>query len=109
MDVPPSKLVRFPLAPAFGYLRIRWIFLRAHTLLFLCCADDPSVLALFTGNPFAAKPPLEVRAVLWQYGFTDAAERQKTEDWLRRKLIGLYAPVLQRAPAANSPSSRCWE
>ena len=63
--------------------------------------NDPSVLALFAANPFAAKPPLEVRAVLWQYWFTDAAQRRKTGDWWRRKLIGLYAPVLQRAPGGK--------
>ncbi len=64
----------------------------------LLLRNDSDVLSLFAGNPFAAEPPLEVRAVLWQYWFTDAATRRATGDWWRRKLIGLYAPVLEREP-----------
>jgi hypothetical protein len=59
--------------------------------------NDPAVLSLFAGNPFPNKPPLEVRAVLWQYWFTDPATKRATGDWWRRKPIGLYAPVLARA------------
>jgi hypothetical protein len=60
--------------------------------------NDPYVLNLFAGNPFAAKPPNEVRAVLWQYWFTDPATKRATGRWWRRKLLGLYAPVLEREP-----------
>jgi hypothetical protein len=63
--------------------------------------NDPDVLKLFAGNPFAAKVPLEVRAVLWQYWFTDPATKRATGQWWRRKLIGLYAPVLERAPGGR--------
>jgi hypothetical protein len=63
--------------------------------------NDPYVLNLFAGNPFAAKAPLEVRAVLWQYWFTDPATKRATGRWWRRKLIGLYAPVLERAPGGR--------
>lgn len=69
--------------------------LRTEVLLL---RNDPAVLSLFAGNPFAAKPPLEVRAVLWQYWFTDPAGRRATGDWWRRKLVGLYAPALVREP-----------
>jgi hypothetical protein len=58
---------------------------------------SPSVLALFAGNPFAASPPQQVRAVVWQYWFSDRAEKQQGF-WWRRELIGLYAPALQREP-----------
>lgn len=60
--------------------------------------DDPDVLALFAGNPFSGSPPLQVRAVLWQYWFTTMAEKRATGRWWRRDLLGLYAPSLERQP-----------
>src|SRR5205823_12391026 len=33
---------------------------------------SPAVLALFRRDPFHGRPPDQVRAVLWQYWFTDA-------------------------------------
>jgi hypothetical protein len=58
--------------------------------------NDPDVLALFKGNPFAQAPPRFVRAVLWQYWFTSIEEKRRTGNWWRRNLLGLYAPVLTR-------------
>ncbi|HVB35534.1 MAG TPA: lipase maturation factor family protein [Patescibacteria group bacterium] len=60
--------------------------------------NDPDALNLFARNPFAAKPPAEVRAMIWQYWFTGPATKRATGRWWRRKLLGLYAPVLQREP-----------
>ena len=59
-------------------------------------STDPDVLALFAGNPFPQEPPHQVRAVLWQYWFTTAAEKHKTGMWWRREFLGLYAPTLIR-------------
>jgi hypothetical protein len=61
-------------------------------------STDPDVLALFAGNPFPQEPPRRVRAVLWQYWFTTAAEKRKTGFWWRREFLGLYAPTLTRDP-----------
>jgi hypothetical protein len=58
--------------------------------------NDPDVLALFAGNPFAAGSPRQVRAVLWQYWFTSIPQKRTTGDWWTRKLLGVYAPVLER-------------
>jgi hypothetical protein len=58
--------------------------------------NDPDVLALFAGNPFPGSPPLQVRAVLWQYWFTSIGQKHATGDWWTRKLLGIYAPVLER-------------
>ncbi len=58
--------------------------------------NDPDVLALFAGNPFANGPPHLVRAVLWQYWFTSMAQKRATGDWWTRRLLGVYAPVLER-------------
>lgn len=60
--------------------------------------NDRDVLRLFAGNPFAQAPPKRVRVVLWQYWFTTMAEKQKTGNWWRRQMIGLYAPTLERVP-----------
>ncbi len=60
-------------------------------------AGSPSVLSLFDGNPFPGAPPEQVRAVVWQYWFTDWPEKRQGV-WWRRELIGLYAPELERQP-----------
>jgi hypothetical protein len=60
--------------------------------------NDPDVLALFAGNPFAGAPPKQVRAVMWQYWFTDRATKHKDGTWWRRELLGVYAPTLERTP-----------
>jgi len=69
----------------------------AHTEELLLI-NDPEVLTLFAGNPFAAKAPTQVRAVLWQYWFTDMAARRQQGLWWRRQELGLYAPTLERQP-----------
>jgi hypothetical protein len=61
-------------------------------------SNDPDVLALFAGNPFAHAPPTQVRAVLWQYWFTTRAEKRNTGLWWRREFLGLYAPAITRGP-----------
>jgi lipase maturation factor 1 len=60
--------------------------------------NDPDVLALFQGNPFAQTPPRYVRAVLWQYWFTSMVEKRSSGSWWKRDLKGLYAPELTRQP-----------
>ena len=57
--------------------------------------NTPSVLALFAGNPFNDAPPRQVRAVIWQYWFTDWTEKRQGF-WWRRTFIGLYAPQIAR-------------
>jgi lipase maturation factor len=59
---------------------------------------SPDVIALFARNPFPSAPPLEVRAVIWQYWFTDRATKRATGDWWSRQLLGLYAPAIERQP-----------
>jgi len=59
---------------------------------------EPDVLALFAGNPFPGRPPEQIRAVLWQYWFSDWKEKREQGIWWRRNQIGLYAPTLERTP-----------
>ena len=60
--------------------------------------NEPDVLALFAGNPFSSAPPQKVRAVIWQYWFTDRATKRKDGTWWRRQLLGVYAPMVERTP-----------
>ena len=61
-------------------------------------SGEPEVLALFSGNPFPQRPPEQVRAVLWQYWFSDWSDKRTQGLWWRREQIGLYAPTLERLP-----------
>src|SRR5215469_10164471 len=60
--------------------------------------NEPTVMKLFASRPFPAEPPRQVRALVWQYWFTDRATKHKEGTWWRRQLIGLYAPALERLP-----------
>ena len=53
------------------------------------------VLSLLETNPFPDSPPKYLRAVLYDYRFTDAESRRRTGAWWRRKRIGAYSPYLK--------------
>jgi hypothetical protein len=57
---------------------------------------SPDVVDLLAHNPFPEHPPRFVRAVSYDYHFTDAATRAQTGAWWQRERPGLYAPVLGR-------------
>ena len=60
---------------------------------------EPDVLNLFAENPFARGPqPMALRAVIYQYWFTDEQTKRETGNWWRRELLGAYAPALERQP-----------
>jgi hypothetical protein len=63
-----------------------WFF---HFLLRVL-EGSPDVLALFEHDPFGGKAPKYVRALLYDYHFTDLATRRKTGAWWRRELLGTY-------------------
>jgi len=64
----------------------------------LLLSNDKDALNLFTGNPFPQGPPLQVRALIWQYWFTSMSEKRTSGMWWRRELVGRYAPTLERTP-----------
>jgi hypothetical protein len=72
----------------------QWV-LRVEELLL---SNDRDVVGLFAGNPFPDHPPKQVRAVLWQYWFTDLATKRAAGIWWRREYLGLYAPSLEPLP-----------
>lgn len=55
---------------------------------------SPEVLGLIKKNPFPDRPPRFVRALVYDYHFTDAAARREKGTWWRRELKGLYCPVI---------------
>ncbi|MFN2425339.1 MAG: lipase maturation factor family protein [Candidatus Binatia bacterium] len=57
---------------------------------------SPAVLSLFAADPFDGRPPRHVRAMLYDYEFTDLAEWQETGAWWKRRLIGPFSPPLSR-------------
>jgi len=61
-------------------------------------AGEPDVLALFAKDPFGGHPPSQMRAIIWQYWFTNWPERRETGAWWRREQVGLYAPTLGHTP-----------
>lgn len=61
-------------------------------LLLRLLEGAPEVLALFEENPFADAPPVQVRALLYDYRYTTPAERARSGAWWARREIGLYFP-----------------
>jgi hypothetical protein len=55
---------------------------------------SPPVLRLVETNPFPARPPARLRAVLFDYRFTDWDTRRRTGAWWRRQAKGLYCSDL---------------
>jgi hypothetical protein len=55
---------------------------------------SPDVLSLLKTNPFRKQPPRYVRAVLYDYRFTDRAAHRATGAWWRRERRGAYSPTL---------------
>jgi hypothetical protein len=62
--------------------------------------NDPGALSLFGGNPFPAKPPRYVRAVLYRYKF--ARPGNPAGNWWEREELGLWLPPL----SADDPRLR---
>lgn len=55
---------------------------------------SPDVLALLERNPFPNAPPRYIRAIAYEYHFTDFATRRKTGAWWHRERTGEYLPVI---------------
>jgi predicted DCC family thiol-disulfide oxidoreductase YuxK len=53
---------------------------------------SPAVTALLAKNPFPKHPPQFIRAELYDYDFTEPAERRASGAWWKRERIGEYLP-----------------
>ncbi len=54
---------------------------------------SPEVLRLLEYNPFPGRPPRYIRAVVYDYHFSDFETKRTKGEWWRRNVKGLYAPV----------------
>ena len=82
-------------------------------LLYFCerlLQGSKPVLKLMARNPFPDAPPRYLRATVYLYHFTTAAERRATGAWWTRMPRGPYAPVLTlqdgRLAVADLPGNR---
>jgi lipase maturation factor 1 len=55
---------------------------------------SPDVVGLLKTNPFPHSPPKYVRALLFDYSFTNFAQRRATGNWWGRQPRGLYFPQI---------------
>jgi hypothetical protein len=53
---------------------------------------SPKVTALLGKNPFPIHPPRFLRAEIYEYDFTEPAERRSSGAWWKRERIGEYLP-----------------
>jgi lipase maturation factor 1 len=66
-------------------------------VLFRLLQNEPSVTKLFAENPFPDEPPKFVRAVYYEYAFTDWETREDTGNWWNRSRQGIFrGPVSLR-------------
>jgi len=54
---------------------------------------SPEILSLLAKNPFPDAPPRYIRAVMYDYRFTDLKTRRTTGTWWRRERKDLYCPI----------------
>ncbi|CRX38592.1 lipase maturation factor family protein [Estrella lausannensis] len=62
--------------------------------LFALLEGREEVLGLLRLNPFPEKPPRLIRALAYEYVFTDFKELSKTGNWWKRTYVGSYSPTL---------------
>jgi len=55
---------------------------------------SPEVLGLLAKNPFPDDPPRYIRAVTYEYQFSDSKLKRETGQWWKREKKGLYIPAV---------------
>jgi lipase maturation factor 1 len=76
-----------------------WFVIFVYRLL----EGSKEVAHLLAVNPFPDRPPRYARAVLYQYTFTDLAERRATGHWWKRERQGLYLPQVSLESFRRAP------
>jgi hypothetical protein len=77
-----------------SYRQNRWFVQLLGQLL----KNSPDVTSLLYTNPFKDAPPRYLRATLYDYHFTSAAERHRTGAWWKREALGRYCPEASLPP-----------
>jgi hypothetical protein len=65
---------------------------------------SPKVLRLLKANPFPNGPPKYMRAMAYQYHFTDFKTWRQSGNWWRRELKGIYLPPISLKGTFGSAS-----
>jgi hypothetical protein len=63
-----------------------------YNLIWKLLHNDKHAVSLFRKNPFAGKPPKYIRAVLYQYQFTEPGKEKKL--WWNRRKISDWIPAM---------------
>jgi hypothetical protein len=82
------------ISPQYAYPWLRPFMLRL-------LQNDRATLRLLRHNPFPASPPRYVRAQLYRYRFTTAAELRRDHAWWHRTLEGSYLRPISLTKAAT--------
>jgi predicted DCC family thiol-disulfide oxidoreductase YuxK len=67
---------------------------------------SPQTLALMGTNPFPKAPPKYIRALVYEYRFTNMANRRKHGDWWQRRPERIYLPMVSLPSNPGGPSGR---
>ena len=73
-----------------SYQQNPWLVRTAMCLL----EGKPDVTRLFARNPFPERSPRYVRAIVYRYRFTTAAEHRQSGAWWKRQELGEYLPTV---------------
>jgi predicted DCC family thiol-disulfide oxidoreductase YuxK len=65
---------------------------------------SPPVSELLEKNPFPEAPPKYIRAMVYEYHFTDAATKKKSGEWWRREFVADYLPMISLPTNSNGQS-----
>jgi len=104
----PGGLGHMPPQIAPYHLRLDWLMwfaalssYREHpwfvNFMAKLLEGDRATLGLLRSNPFPERPPLQVRALLYEYHFTTPAERAVNAEWWKRKPVSVYFPPVSLA------------
>ncbi len=107
----PGAVGRVPPQWAPYHLRLDWLMWFAaisphyaypwlRPFLVRLLQNDPATLRLLRHNPFPDSPPRYVRALLYRYRFTTAAELRRDRAWWHRTLEGGYLRPIALSEAA---------
>lgn len=66
-----------------------------HLFLGKLLAGEKEVINLIRHNPFPEEPPKYIRAVVYDYVYTDFKTLWQTGNWWKRTYLGTYSPTLE--------------
>jgi Lipase maturation factor len=107
----PGAVRRLPRQWAPYHLRLDWLMWFAaispqyahawlQPFMLRLLQNDAATLRLLGHNPFSDAPPHYVRAQLYRYRFTTAAELRRDHAWWHRTLEGVYLRPISMSEAA---------